>query len=229
MSDPLEQPVRVLVVDDQQLMREGLVALLATVAGIEVVGAAGDGAAALERLAELGGAGCDVVLMDLRMPVLDGVAATGRVRREFPGVAVLVLTTYGDEPSVVAALRAGASGYLTKEAGRREIATAVRAAAAGQATFGPEATQVLTAALEQLGAPGPAGGGNAARPDGLTAREVEVITRIADGLSNAEVAAALFITEATVKTHVNNAFAKIGARTRVDATRYAYRQGWRSR
>ncbi|RDI50714.1 response regulator [Nocardia mexicana] len=213
-------PVRVLVVDDQQVMREGLVALLGLVDEVQVVGAVGDGEQALDAVAELYP---DVVLMDLRMPVLDGVEATRRIIETRPATAVLVLTTYSDDESIVAALRAGARGYLTKDAGRVEIAAAIRAAAAGQSTFDATVSQRLVAALSRSDessdrkAPG--------RPGGLTGREVEVIGLIGQGLSNAEIAAALYVGETTVKTHINNAFAKIGARNRADAVRYAYRHG----
>jgi DNA-binding NarL/FixJ family response regulator len=210
--------VRVLVVDDQAVVRDGLVALLGLADGIEVAGAAGDGQEALDLL---GRVECDVVLMDLRMPVLDGVAATARIAREHPSVAVLVLTTYADDDSVAAALAAGARGYLTKNAGRAEIAAAIRSAAAGQSTFDAGVAGRLVAALVDRT------GGEPVAPerDGLTVREREVLTLIAKGLSNAEIAAALFVGQSTVKTHINNAFAKIGAANRADAVRYAYRAG----
>jgi len=204
--------IRVIVADDQQVVREGLVALLGLIDGIEVTGAAANGAEAVELVAQ---GNVDVVLMDLRMPVLDGVGATARITAEFPAVAVLVLTTYADDASIATALRAGARGYLTKDAGRVEIGAALRSTAAGQSTFDPEVTRRLVAGL----APGPAGN------DGLTARETEVLRLIARGLSNPEIAAQLFISEATVKTHINNTFAKIGARHRAEAVRYAY-QHW---
>jgi len=204
--------IRVIVADDQQVVREGLVALLGLLDGIEVTGAAANGAEAVELVAQ---GNVDVVLMDLRMPVLDGVGATARITAEFPAVAVLVLTTYADDASIATALRAGARGYLTKDAGRVEIGAALRSTAAGQSTFDPEVTRRLVAGL----APGPAGN------DGLTARETEVLRLIARGLSNPEIAAQLFISEATVKTHINNTFAKIGARHRAEAVRYAY-QHW---
>jgi DNA-binding NarL/FixJ family response regulator len=214
----------VLVVDDQQVMREGLVALLGLVDEVRVVGAAGDGEQALRAVAETGP---DVVLMDLRMPVLDGVEATRRIAADHPGTAVLVLTTYADDASIVSALRAGARGYLTKDAGRAEIVAAIRAAAAGQSTFDATVSQRLVDAL--IGARGrPAPSAPAAgtpNPDGLTAREAEVVALITRGLSNAEIAAHLFVSPATVKTHINNAFAKIGARNRADAVRYGYRHG----
>jgi DNA-binding NarL/FixJ family response regulator len=204
--------IRVIVADDQQVVREGLVALLELLDGIEVTGAAANGAEAVDLVAQ---GNVDVVLMDLRMPVLDGVGATTRITAEFPQVAVLVLTTYADDASIATALRAGARGYLTKDAGRVEIGAALRSTAAGQSTFDPEVSKRLVAGL----APEPAGN------DGLTTRETEVLRLIARGLSNPEIAAQLFISEATVKTHINNTFAKIGARHRAEAVRYAYRQG----
>ncbi|WP_227462685.1 MULTISPECIES: response regulator transcription factor [Nocardia] len=219
-----QEPLRVLVVDDQQVMREGLVALLGLVDEVRVVGAAGDGEQALRAVAETGP---DVVLMDLRMPVLDGVEATRRIAADHPGTAVLVLTTYADDASIVSALRAGARGYLTKDAGRAEIVAAIRAAAAGQSTFDATVSQRLVDAL--IGArdrPTPsAPAAGTPNPDGLTAREAEVVALITRGLSNAEIAAHLFVSPATVKTHINNAFAKIGARNRADAVRYSYRHG----
>ncbi|NUW30244.1 response regulator transcription factor [Nonomuraea sp. SMC257] len=205
--------MRVVVVDDQQLMREGLVALLDLVDDVEVAGDAGDGEEALRLVAELRP---DVVLMDLRMPVMDGVEATRRIARDHPEVAVVVLTTYDDDRSVDSALLAGACGYLTKDAGRAEIAAALRSAAAGQSTFSAAVSRRLVEALSRA-APPPV----SACPDGLTVREVEVLRLAAGGLSNAEIGSALFIAETTVKTHINNAFAKIGVRNRTEAAAYA--------
>jgi DNA-binding NarL/FixJ family response regulator len=210
--------IRVVVVDDQQVVREGLVALLGLLPDVAVVGDAGDGE---QALAVVAATAPDVVLMDLRMPVLDGVAATRQLAREHPEVAVLVLTTYDDDESIAGALAAGARGYLTKEAGRVAIGAALRSVVAGQSAFSGPVTQRLTAAL--TGRAGPVVARRSRPPDGLTAREAEVLGLIGDGLTNAEIAAALVVSEATVKTHINNAFAKIGARSRVDAARYAQR------
>ncbi|GAA2320406.1 response regulator transcription factor [Nonomuraea roseoviolacea subsp. roseoviolacea] len=206
--------MRVVVVDDQQLMREGLVALLDLVDDVEVAGDAGDGEEALRLVAELRP---DVVLMDLRMPVMDGVEATRRIARDHPDVAVVVLTTYDDDRSVDSALLAGACGYLTKDAGRAEIAAALRSAAAGQSTFSAAVSRRLVEALSRSAPPPPV----PACPDGLTVREVEVLRLVAGGLSNAEIGSALFIAETTVKTHINNAFAKLGVRNRTEAAAYA--------
>ena len=209
----LSDVIRVVVADDQQVVREGLVALLGLIDGVGVAGAAGNGVEAVDLVAQ---GNVDVVLMDLRMPVLDGIQATARITADFPDVAVLVLTTYADDASIANALRAGARGYLTKDAGRAEIGAALRSTAAGQSTFDPEVTKRLLAGLAPASDPG---------NDGLTARETEVLRLIAQGLSNPEIAGKLFISEATVKTHINNTFAKIGARHRAEAVRYAYRSG----
>jgi len=215
MSD---NPLRVLIVDDQQLVREGLTALLQLTDGIEVVGSAGDGARALDMIA---GDPPDVVLMDLRMPVLDGVTATARIRDRFPGVAVVVLTTYADDDSIAGALAAGARGYLTKDAGRAEIGMALRAAAGGHSLFDPAVAARLAQAMTRPTAPPR----RDPLPDGLTQREAEVLGQIAQGHTNGEIAAALFVAETTVKTHINNAFAKIGARNRTEAASYAIEHG----
>ncbi|MFJ7218796.1 response regulator [Amycolatopsis sp. NPDC098790] len=209
--------IAVLVVDDQQAVREGLVALLDLLDDVDVAGSAANGEQALGLARELDR--LDVVLMDLNMPFLNGVEATERLTRERPDVAVLVLTTYSDDESIAGALAAGAKGYLTKDAGRHEIAAALRAVVAGQLTFGADVSRQVAGALS--GAKPRKEG----LPDGLTAREAEVLGLIAAGLTNAKIAAELFIGEATVKTHINNAFAKIGVRNRVEALRYAERHG----
>ncbi|NUR59289.1 MAG: response regulator transcription factor [Catenulispora sp.] len=203
--------IRVVVADDQAAVRDGLVALLSVTAGVEVVGEAGDGAAAV-AVAEA--VRPDVVLMDLRMPGVDGVEATRLIGERVPGVRVVVLTTHADDASILRALRAGAIGYLTKESGRAEIARAIEAAACGQSVLGGGVTATLLAAAVDVPA--------AAE---LTPREAEVLRLIARGRSNAEIAEELFVSAATVKTHINNLFAKIGVRDRSQAVRYALRHG----
>ncbi|MDI5981470.1 response regulator [Amycolatopsis magusensis] len=211
--------IRVIVADDQQAVREGLTALLGMAADVVVTGSAANGRQVLDLLAA--GTEADVVLMDLRMPVLDGVEATTRITAEHPGTAVVVLTTYADDDSIAGALRAGARGYLTKDAGRAEIASALRCAVTGQSAFDPAVTRKL---VEAFDATPPT---SRVPPDRLTAREAEVLGLIGGGLTNAEIAAKLFIGETTVKTHINNAFAKIGVRNRAEAVRYAYRHDLR--
>ena len=208
--------MKVVVADDQTAVREGLITLLQTMPGIEVVGSAGDGQAAVDLVAATSP---DVVLMDLRMPGVDGIAATATVRAAHPHTHVVVLTTYADDDSIMAALRAGAIGYLTKDAGREHIQRALEAAAAGQAILDPAVQARLVAAARH--APTVPG----ELPDGLTEREAEVLGLIADGLSNGEIAARLFVSAATVKTHVNHIFAKTGSRDRSQAVAYAHRHG----
>ncbi|MFJ5530781.1 response regulator [Streptomyces sp. NPDC093261] len=211
------KPARVVVADDQTVVREGIVMLLGLLPGIEVVGAAGDGDEAVKLVAELAP---DVVLMDLRMPRCDGVEATRRIRAEHPGTQVVVLTTFGDDESLFPALRAGARGYLTKDAGGEEIVRAVRNVLSGDAGLSPGVQRRL---LERLSQPEPAA--PAVAPDGLTARETEVLMLIAEGLTNQEIARRLHVSTATVKTHINNLFAKSGLKDRAQAVRYAYAQG----
>jgi DNA-binding NarL/FixJ family response regulator len=226
-----EEPVTVVVADDQSAVREGLVLLLGTLPGITVAGEAADGDAAVQLVATVQP---QVVLMDLNMPGCDGVAATARITAEHPGTRVVVLTTYADDESIIRALQAGALGYLTKEATRAEIGRAVHAAAAGQAILDPGVQQrLLSAAARAPGAPGvptapgvPGAGAAGGADDELTPREAEVLRLIAAGQSNREIARTLFVSEATVKTHVNRIFAKTGSRDRAQATRYAYTHGY---
>jgi DNA-binding NarL/FixJ family response regulator len=213
------EPVTVVVADDQSAVREGLVLLLGTVPGITVIGEAEDGEAAVETVAAKTP---QVVLMDLNMPRCDGVEATRRIRASHPRTQVVVLTTYSDDESIIGALQAGALGYLTKDATRAEIGRAVLAAAAGQAVLDPQVQQRLLIAAARAPAAGAAGSGE----DDLTPREVDVLRLIAAGKSNREIARALFVSEATVKTHVNRIFAKTGSRDRTQAMRHAYTHGY---
>ena len=222
MSDDAA-PIRVLVADDQAIIRDGLATVLGLLPDIEVVGTAADGAEAV-RLAVLEHP--DVVLMDLRMPVLDGVAATARLGVDVPDAAVLVLTTYADDESILAALRAGATGYLTKDAGRAELAAAVRSVARGQATFAAEVGATVIAAATTSAATEPVTPADtlASRFPALTRREAEVLALIVAGLGNPEIATRLFVGVTTVKTHINAIFAKLGARTRAEAIARATRK-----
>lgn len=222
MSGPTgtPQPLRVVVADDQAAVREPLAAVLGLAEDIDVVAAAADGS---EVLAAVAAGPVDVVLMDLRMPVMDGIEATRRLSEEHPEVAVVVLTTFADDDSILGALGAGARGYLTKNAGRRDITRAIRAAGAGQSVLDREVQdRLLATARAKAPAPGPAGH---ALPDDLTPREREVLTLIGQGLSNRGIAEKLFISEATVKTHINNLFAKAHIRDRADAVRRAIGAG----
>jgi DNA-binding NarL/FixJ family response regulator len=211
--------MRVLIADDQRVVREGLAIVVEGFPDTEVVGLASDGAEALELVAS---AAPDVVLMDLRMPNVDGVEATRALKERHPNIAVVVLTTYADDDSIVAALSAGAAGYLTKDAARDDIRRAVEAAVAGQAVLDSSVQAALLKAAQHGVARPPA---STSPPDGLTEREVEVLALIASGLSNQEIAARLFVAETTVKTHVNRIFAKTGSRDRAQAAVYAHRHG----
>jgi len=225
-ADP-DRTIRVLVVDDQRVVREGLGSLLGMLDGVVVVGTAEDGAAAVVAFESLRP---DVVLMDLRMPRMDGVEATRRLRDVDTRVRILMLTTYADDRSVIDALRAGAQGYLTKDAGAEEIHRALRVVVEGKAAIDPAVQHHLIEAI--VSRPGPAGAPpdpEPVLPDGLTQREAEVLALIAEGLSNAEIAERLFVSQTTVKTHVNHLFAKTGVRDRAQAVTYAYRHGFAPR
>ena len=213
--------IRVLIADDQRVVRDGLAMLVGLIDDVEVIGTASDGTEAVELARK---ERPDVVLMDLRMPELDGAEATRLIRAGLPGTQVLVLTTYADDQSLFPALQAGARGYLTKDASAEEIEHAIRAVAAGRTHLDPAVQQRLVAAVVETPPPLPRDAGNAL-PAGLTPREAEVLKLIAGGLSNAEIAAALVVSNATVKTHVNHILAKTGARDRAQAVRYAYQRG----
>ncbi|MGH2862200.1 MAG: response regulator [Solirubrobacteraceae bacterium] len=228
--------IRVIIADDQGLIREGLTTLLDAAPELEPVAAARDGEEAVALTAEHRP---DVVLMDLNMPKMDGVQATRRIRERYPEIEVVVLTTHADEASILDALSAGARGYLTKDAGIVEISRAIQAAAAHQALLDPVvhrqlmavATGRRAAASQGEEAAGlippihPQSTPPATLPDDLTPREAEVLSLIARGLSNREIASDLFVSEATVKTHINHLFSKVGARDRAQAVHYAYTHG----
>jgi len=215
-------PVRVLLADDQRLVRESLSTLLELLEGIELVGAASDGE---EALALTGQHRPQVVLMDLRMPRLDGIEATRRLRERHPDVQVIALTTYADDESVLGALRAGARGYLTKDAGSADIRAAILAVATGEAALDRAVQHHVVAALASDREAHRAAGAGPNLPDGLTPREAEVLGLIAEGLTNAEIAERLVVTQTTVKSHINHLFAKAGLRDRAQAVNYAYRNG----
>ena len=206
-------PVRVLLADDQALFREALATLLDVRAEVDVVGEAGNGAEALDRVAALRP---DVVLMDLHMPVLDGIGATRRLRVEHPDVRVLALTTFDDDEDVFSALRAGAVGYLLKDVSADRLVEALLAAARGESVLQPSVAAKVVARFARLpdddGPP---------RPQPLVVplseRELEVVRLLAEGSSNREIAGALFLAEGTVKNHVTNVLAKLGARDRTQA------------
>ena len=212
--------VRVLIVDDQALVRAGFKMILESEPEIEIVGEAEDGVQAVDAVRELKP---DVVLMDIRMPNLDGLEATRRILAATDdAVRVLMLTTFDLDEYVYEALRAGASGFLLKDSPRADLIAAVRAAAAGNALLAPTVTRRL---IEAFARRPPAAAPSPARLAALTAREREVLLRLARGGSNTEIAAALFVSEATVKTHVGNLLAKLGLRDRVQAVILAYETG----
>ena len=216
--------VRVVLADDQRLVRESLATLLGLLDGIELLATASDGEEALALAAEHSP---DVVLMDLRMPRMDGIEATGRLRDSHPDVRVIALTTYADDESVLGALRAGARGYLTKDASSQDIRTAILTVAAGDAALDPAVQSHVVAALARDGAQATEPGRSIPPqlPDDLTPREAEVLSLIAEGLTNAEIAERLVVSPTTIKSHINHLFAKAGLRDRTQAVNYAYRTG----
>jgi DNA-binding NarL/FixJ family response regulator len=220
VSEPARDapPVRVVVADDQTVVCDGVCLMLRLAPGVEVVGTAADGAEAVDVVAATEP---DVLLVDLRMPGVDGTEATRRVRALERPPQVVVLTTFDDETSVLGALRAGALGYLTKDADAAAIVDAVRSAAAGRSLLDAGVQARLVRAASSRPAE-PVGG---AAPEGLTAREVEVLRLVAHGAANREVARELVLSEATVKTHVNHLLAKLAVRDRAQLVAWAYQHG----
>jgi DNA-binding NarL/FixJ family response regulator len=214
--------VRVLVVDDDALMRAGLRAVLGSDETIAVVGEAGDGREAVEATVAVAP---DVVLMDVRMPGVDGIAATRDVLAASPDARVLILTTFEQDDYIFGALSAGASGFLLKRARPEELIAAVHAIAAGDSLLSPSVTRTVIDRMARVAPAGAGGPSSAARLEELTPREREVLALIARGLSNGEIAAALVIQESTVKTHVKRVLTKLGLRDRVQAVIYAYESG----
>lgn len=238
---PVPAALRVVVADDQASVREGLVLMLDLLPDIDVVAAAANGQEALDQVARHRP---DAILLDLHMPVMDGIEATRRLTAEHPEVAIVVLTTYADDRSVLDTLRAGARSYLTKDADRLHIAQTLHSAAAGLTVLHPQVQATLLAATRPESVSGGvsadtsaevSGGVPADRPevpstgrelpDGLTRREAEILTLIARGLTNTEIASTLFLSHNTVKTHINRVFTKTGSRDRVAAAQYAQRHG----
>ncbi|HEY8760427.1 MAG TPA: response regulator transcription factor [Candidatus Dormibacteraeota bacterium] len=212
-----EEPIRVLIADDQALIREGLALLLGQFEELEVVGVASDGESAVAMATELRP---DVVLMDIVMPGMDGVDATRQITTVLPRTQVVILSAYADDESIFAAIGAGASGYLTKDSGGEQIRRAIATVQAGGALLDPHVQKRLLEHVRSITAkrsPDP--------PHDLTQREVEVLHLISHGLSNAEIAGRLFVSEATVKTHVNNILAKTHLRDRAQAVAYAFIHG----
>ncbi|MFG3103500.1 response regulator [Streptomyces sp. NPDC048182] len=203
-------PIRVIVVDDHTVMRAGVIALLAGEDGIEVVGEAGDGRAALDLVERHDP---DLALVDLRMPVLDGVGATERIVARHPRTRVLILTTYDTDQDIERGVEAGAIGYLLKDTTREQLADAIRSAARGETVLAPRVAEKLVARMRR-----PA-------QDPLTARETDVLGAVADGLTNAEIGRRLVISEATVKTHLLRLFAKLDVNDRTRAVVVAMERG----
>ncbi|WP_034091415.1 response regulator [Streptacidiphilus albus] len=210
MSDTTSAPLRLLIVDDHPVVRDGLRGVFSTEPGFEVVGEAGDGAEALVLAASLAP---DVVLMDLRMPRMDGVTAIRALAEQGSSARVLVLTTYDTDSDVLPAIRAGATGYLLKDSAREDLYRAVRAAAQGQTALSPA---VATRLMGQVRAP---------VEEPVSPRELEVLGLVASGCTNREAAARLFISEATVKTHLLHIYAKLEVKDRASAVAAAYRRG----
>jgi DNA-binding NarL/FixJ family response regulator len=222
-SEPGPERLRIVVADDQAAVREGLVALLGMLPGVDVVGAAANGEEAIRLVAT---ERPDAILLDLHMPVLDGIQATRRLASQYPEVAVVVLTTYDDDESILAALQAGARSYLTKDASRADIAAALRSATAGLAVLDPAIQARLLAAASARPEQTPATALPGDLPDGLTRREAEILGMMTRGMTNPRIAAQLYLSTHTVKSHINRIFAKTGSADREAAIRYAREHGF---
>jgi DNA-binding NarL/FixJ family response regulator len=215
-------PLRIVVADDQASVREGLVLLLGLLPDIEVVASAADGQQAIDLVAQHQP---DAILLDLHMPVIDGIETTRQLTELHPAVAVVVLTTYADDTSILAALRAGAGSYLTKDADRVEIASALRSAVSGLSVLDPAVRAALLAAATPGAPPHQAPPARPeVLPDGLTAREAEILAMMARGMTNPDIAAELYLSAHTIKSHINRIFAKTGSADRAAAMRYALDQ-----
>ncbi|GAB7044137.1 MULTISPECIES: response regulator transcription factor [Catenuloplanes] len=215
----MTHPIRVLLADDDRLVRAAIETILRSAGDVELIAQAGDGRQAID-LTLLHRP--DVVLLDIRMPILDGLAALREIRRIAPAVHVVMLTTFGEDDYVAQALNAGAAGFLLKDSAADELANAVRAAAAGEAFLSPKVTRQV---LDRLPAPPVVSPEDLARVESLSSREREVLILLAQGLSNAEISAQLFVTEGTVKTHLYRVFTKVGCENRVQAAMLAQRAG----
>jgi DNA-binding NarL/FixJ family response regulator len=220
---PEPSRLRLVVADDQATVREGLVLLLGLLPDMEVVGAAANGQEAIDLVAR---ERPHAVLLDLHMPVLDGVETARRLARDHPSVAIVVLTTYADDESVLSALAAGARSYLTKDADRSEIAHALRSAVSGLAVLDPSVQAALVAAATRGALSAPTAHLMPENlPDGLTKREAEILGMIARGMTNPAIASTLYLSSATVKSHINRIFAKTCSADRAAAARYAHEHG----
>ncbi len=219
MSDELtdDEPITVFLVDDHAIVRTGLRTYLDTEPGVQVVGEAGDGLEALARIEALarGGGVPDVVLMDMQMPKLDGVETTGRLKATWPGIDVIAVTSFIEEARIRAALEAGATGYLLKDADASDVVDAIRAAVAGEVRLDPAVAAALAMSLRTP----------ASSAETLTPREREVITLVAEGRTNREIGKRLGVAERTARTHVSNILAKLGLASRTQAAMWAVREG----
>jgi len=215
-------PLRIVIADDQASVREGLVLLLGLLPDIEVVASAADGRQAIDLVAQHQP---DAILLDLYMPVMDGIETTRKLTELHPAVAIVVLTTYADDTSILTAMLAGARSYLTKGADRVEIASALRSAASGLSVLGPTVRAALLAAATSNAPPRRAAPIlPEVLPDGLTRREAEILAMMARGMTNPDIAAELYLSSHTIKSHINRIFAKTGSRDRAAAVRYALDQ-----